>query len=193
MERSVIEGEEWRPVSGRFEGAPYEVSSLGRVWSVPRHVEGSTNNRRAGGRVLATRLAWDGYVVVSLRHKQASKMVMVHKLVSDAFMGVCPRGLQVNHKDGDKQNSEVSNLEFVTPKQNIRHANETGLRKNNGWARGEMSGSKSPRAKLTENDVLAIRNLHSRYRLPYKMLGEMFMVSRDNIHLVVTRKTWTHI
>lgn len=52
----------------------------------------------------------------------------VHRIVAKIFIGDNPGGLQVNHKDGNKLNNKVSNLEYVSCRDNINHAIRTGLR-----------------------------------------------------------------
>lgn len=47
---------------------------------------------------------------------------MIHKLVAEAFLGNKPPKHEINHKDGNKSNNHASNLEYVTHKENIRHA-----------------------------------------------------------------------
>lgn len=189
MERSVIEGEEWRPVGGRIQGAPYEVSSLGRFWSVPRVISTAKGPRAIGGMVMKTKLAHDGYVLAGFKIASSQKWIMAHKVVTENFLGLCPSGMQVNHKDGDKRNNCLDNLEYVTPKENIRHANAMGLRSNNGW----VPGNAHSRAKLTENDIRAIRSIRSRFGISFSKLGKMFMVHSSNINQIVKRITWSHI
>jgi len=53
---------------------------------------------------------------------------LVHRIVWETFVGEIPEGLQINHKDGNKLNNHLSNLEVVTPKENMRHAVRTGLK-----------------------------------------------------------------
>ncbi len=64
-------------------------------------------------------------VVLSLHGKR--KYVKIHQIVADQFLGGCPDGLVINHKDGNKHNNNVSNLEFVTNLENIQHAWKNGL------------------------------------------------------------------
>lgn len=63
-----------------------------------------------------------GYPVVRINHRN----LYVHKAVMLTFIGLA-NGLHVNHKDGVKINNNLDNLEYVTPKENIRHAFRTGL------------------------------------------------------------------
>ncbi|QIW91573.1 HNH homing endonuclease [Acinetobacter phage vB_AbaM_D22] len=68
------------------------------------------------------------FVRIHKRGTKEAKQFYVHRLVAEMFIG-CVDGLQVNHIDGDKSNNCVSNLEIVTPKENIKHSHETGLSK----------------------------------------------------------------
>lgn len=125
---------DWRAVKG-YEGY-YEVSSTGAVRSLDRTVPDSKNGmRRVGGRVMKqsenkdkTR-GGDGYYVVNLRKFHISRVVQVHRLVAEAFL---PNELNmptVNHKDGNKHNNNVENLEWATYSANNLHALDNGLRK----------------------------------------------------------------
>jgi hypothetical protein len=99
-----LPGEEWRCVV-EWEGE-YEVSSIGRV----RHVHKRQRPLRFGK-------SNSGYFGVTLSRQR----VHVHQLVARAFIGECPKGHQVNHIDGDKLNNLASNLEYLTPQENVRH------------------------------------------------------------------------
>lgn len=59
----------------------------------------------------------------------------IHRLVAAAFIGPCPDGLEVNHKDGDKKNNRVENLEYMTHRDNIIHARDV-LGKRLGFPKG---------------------------------------------------------
>ena len=67
-----------------------------------------------------------GYLQVYLYNQGEKKYALVSRLVAEAFIGSLT-GLQVNHKDGNKLNNTVSNLEIVTASENIVHALHTGL------------------------------------------------------------------
>lgn len=95
----------------------YEVSSNGRV-----------RNRKTG-RIMKTPINDKGYPTVMLRKNKFYVNKRVHRLVADNFYDGDHEGLDVNHRDGNKTNNHVSNLEFCTRKENIRHAFDTGLKK----------------------------------------------------------------
>lgn len=90
--------------------------------------EGAVTGGR--GQPLVQRLSPDGYPEVTAgRHGRGR--VKVHNLVAMAFLGGRPEGFQVNHIDGNKENNKASNLEYVSQKENLRHAFVTGLRDGN--------------------------------------------------------------
>jgi hypothetical protein len=107
----------------------YQVSNFGRVKSLDRLVEcegGRFENRKG----CEMKLYLDdrkgaGYVYVSL--KSFKKRVSVHKLVAEAFLPNLQNLPLVNHKDGNKKNNCVNNLEWCSVSQNIRHAHSLGL------------------------------------------------------------------
>lgn len=100
----------WRQVLGF---PHYEVSDDGQV-------------RRVGSSMpLRPRKHGGGYQMVALSEDGVTTYHTIHRLVASAFIGIST--LEVNHKDGDKQNNAVSNLEWVTRSQNQRHAIDNGL------------------------------------------------------------------
>ena len=118
---------EWRPVVG-YEGF-YEVSSIGEVRSVERVVR---NGSRSGWRtvrahVLKPETSNAGYLRVVVSRDSILKHLSVHRIVADAFCAkTC--GSQVNHVDGVKTHNAARNLEWVSAKENVRHAASLGLR-----------------------------------------------------------------
>src|SRR5262245_26270880 len=108
-----MEDNDWAPVPG-FPG--YRVSRLGAVKSLKR-----------GGRTLAQFQGKDGYWSLNLYKNGHPTHFLIHRLVALCWIGEIPPEMQVNHKDGNKSNNAVSNLEIVTGAQNRWHALVTGL------------------------------------------------------------------
>lgn len=100
--------EEWRPVLG-FEGS-YEVSSLGRVASLPKP-------NRPGRRIRATRVS-DGYADLKLWARGVSVHRKVSTMVAEAFHGPRPAGMLVRHLDGNRLNDRPTNLKWGTYSEN---------------------------------------------------------------------------
>lgn len=96
--------EEWRDIRG-YEGL-YQVSNLGRIKSIPRE--------RTKGGILKPLKDRTGYLSVNLYKNGKIKRCKIHRLVANNF-------LEVNHKDGNKLNNNLSNLEYVTKSRNILH------------------------------------------------------------------------
>lgn len=103
----------WRDIEG-YEGS-YQVSNLGRVRAVDRVVYGKLsykNGRFVKGRVLKLRKNKEGYVKVNLNKDGVKSTYDVHKLVADAFMSNPNNFPQINHRDENKANNQVFNLEY---------------------------------------------------------------------------------
>lgn len=113
-------GEEWRPVVG-WEGS-YVVSSEGRIASVDREVAGPNGcKRRVRGRILKQKLnPVTGYKFIALSDYPRLKNPTVHRVVSDAFLGALPSGMDVCHNDGDRMNNRVVNLRIDTRAGNMQ-------------------------------------------------------------------------
>lgn len=166
--------EQWRPVVG-YEGF-YEVSNLGRV----RRVGRATGARLL--RVLKMHPLIHGYLGCHLSKANRTKTAKLHQLVAMAFLGECPRGCEVNHKDGDKTNCCHNNLEYVSHQYNQAHAVKLGLYRH---------GEQLPQAKLAEQDVREIRRL--RGVESQRHLAGRFGVSQHLIKEIQLRRVWKHI
>ena len=115
--------EQWKPVKG-FEGK-YIVSNLGNVMSIPRTYTNKLGREyTVDGFTLVKHDDTNGYDKVWLGD---SVMKSVHRIVAEVFVPNPYGYSEVNHKDGNKKNNCVENLEWVTHQGNIVHAVETGL------------------------------------------------------------------
>jgi NUMOD4 motif/HNH endonuclease len=102
----------------------YQVSSSGNVRSKDRVIPtkcrwGKDTVKHLKGRELKPCNAGAGYL--SVRFNFGGKNYYIHRLVAEHFING-DRSLDINHKDGDKKNNSVDNLEFVTKSQNMLHS-----------------------------------------------------------------------
>lgn len=112
----------WHPCAG-FE-THYEVSNLGNVRSIERYANNGHNNglRKLPSRVLKPALGKSGYLLVTFSVDNTQSSQNVHRLVARAFISNESNKPQVNHKDGNKQNNCLDNLEWATASENTLHA-----------------------------------------------------------------------
>lgn len=176
--------EHWRPVVGweKF----YRVSDRGRVKSLTRIEQianrwGGFTTRVRRGRILK-RKNIDGYFGVCLADG-AHKYKYVHQLVAEAFIGPCPDGMQVNHKNGRKAECGVKNLEYKTPLDNTRHAHALGLIR-------PQAGEGNYAAKLTNAQAAEIRRRYIPWLVTQQFLANEYGVSSSTIGLIIANKTF---
>lgn len=99
----------------------YLVSSYGKVKSLDRMVNHYNGRKQIKkGKLFKTRFDKDGYPIVLIKLNGKPKLIRVHQLVAMAFLNHTPCGnnLVVNHKDFNKQNNHISNLEIITNREN---------------------------------------------------------------------------
>lgn len=179
-----MEEEIWKAIDG-YPG--YEVSSLGRVKSLVKAyrreeiiLKGSPNTT--------------GYILVQLYPEpRKRKSLLVHRLVMLTFQpNPMMDELEVNHKDLDTTNNKMSNLEWVTQKENKDHYLASDKFKN--VALNVPFGEKHHLSKLTDESVLEIRRLwDSREVVNKSILGRMFDVKEGAIRLILSNQTWKHL
>ncbi len=167
---------EWRDVIGyeRF----YRISEFGETMRV-----GSKMGAKVG-RILSTHFTKNGYKLVDLYGEGgARKKFLVHRLVAAAWIGPRPDGLDVNHKDGNKENNHYGNLEYMTRSDNMLHASRNGLV---NYATGENA----PTAVMTWGRVREMRRLYVPGKVGYKRLAKQFGISIGAAHCIVKGRTW---
>ena len=104
--------ETWKEIAG-YEGL-YEVSDLGRVKSLG-------NNKSRKEKILKPQKECSGYLQIGLYKDGHGKMLKIHRLVAEAFIPNTQGFNTVNHKDEDKTNNTVSNLEWMSLKDNLNY------------------------------------------------------------------------
>jgi hypothetical protein len=124
-----------------------------------------------------------GYPRVALYRNRKPHTFTVHTLVAKAFLGPA-RGRQVNHKDGNKLNNRVRNLEWVSAKANVRHRfNVLG----HVGPRGERQGHH----KLTAVDVQNIKDVHAS-GATQAALAAAYKVNPSTISRITSGKRWNY-
>lgn len=125
------------------------------------------------------------YITVTISKNGKMKTHYVHRLVAIAFLPNPKNYPEINHKDGNKHNNNVSNLEWCTSSINKQHAYDTGLKV-------APSGERQGLHKLTWKDVEKIRNYYVRGSKENgsAALAKRFNVAPETILQVVNYKTW---
>lgn len=170
-----------RPIPG-FDGR-YEMDEQGTVYAMFPFRDWPI------GRTIKNRVHPQGYVTTGLSQNGRSVNRTVHRLLMLTFRPIeNSRHFDVNHIDGNKQNNDLSNLEWLTHKANIQHAHKVL----DAWAANGPRGENTITAKLTESDVRQIREL-SKAGKSQRDIGRQFGVTGPNISHIVRRKSWAHI
>jgi HNH endonuclease/NUMOD4 motif len=178
--------ERWLPVVG-YEGV-YDVSDAGRIRRVGRAARNGNGHGGGAriGRILKPQKHRGGYRAIQLWKDGKLRNFLIHILVAQAFIGPVPEGKEVNHDDGDKPNCAVSNLEYLTRADNMKHAYRTGLR----VAKPIIVGETHHNAKLTMEKAREIRRRYKPRVCSLKMLAREFDLDHKTIHSVISHKTW---
>lgn len=171
----------WKPVPN-YE-SQYEVSDegkfrrissrSGRVFDVPKPKDGFSKRR--------------GYLGVEVCSGGKKSTLSAHRVVWEAFNGPIPPGMQINHKNGIKDDNRLSNLEVVTPSQNTRHA-FTHLGREPVRTNGRK-GSLNHKARLKETDIPTILELR-KSGLSQQAIADRFGVCQTTIGRVLLKKSW---
>lgn len=171
----------WKPIPG-FEGI-YEISDDGQV------VRTSTHGRKPKPirRPVNAHKKPNGYSAVDIQRDQIRERSYVHRLLWAAFKGEIPSGLEINHRDGNRQNNRLDNLELVTRSENMIHSFEELSPSLN-----RVKGTAHHKAKLTPDDVKDIFRLHAG-GTSQRELGRMFGVSKTAIQYVLDGRNWKHV
>ena len=145
--------EQWKDIPG-YEGY-YQASDNGRIRSMDRIVKARPDREYfQQGRILQTAPVKNGYLKVALSVDSVKKYFKVHQLIAKTFL---PNPNQcINHKDGNKENNHVSNLEWCTHSENLKHSYLICGRVGPWLGKEQKRGKDSPNSKpvicLTTNE-----------------------------------------
>lgn len=159
-----------------------EYESKGLIYKVDEY--GNIFGKRGK---IKQRLTDDGYCIVTIGATDKGRnLQLVHRIVAQLFIenNDCLKK-EINHIDGNKENNYYKNLEWVTHKENMEHASKNKLFNDR---RGSLNG----RTKLTEKDVLKIRDLYLNGTHKSE-LKEKYNITTKSIENIVNYKTWKHI
>lgn len=137
-------------------------------------------------KTLSTHLDKDGYVKVRLVSLDGRHTYSVHRLILEAFNPVeNMQNLQVNHIDGNKENNNLSNLEWCSSSENNSHAYRIGLK--------NQQGDKNNASKLNEEQVKEIISLLLTKSYTYKQIGDLYGVNEDTIGSIKRKTNWKYL
>lgn len=169
--------EVWKDIDG-FESL-YQVSSYGRIRSLPRY--------KTRGRVLKQCISKKGYLRTSIMGKPNTAYLIMHRVVAKAFIPNPNNLPEVNHKDGNKQNNHVDNLEWCTHEYNVKHSVENKLADYS-----KIAGSKNSQSKLNEIEVVKIRQMHKDGK-NFTEIAKQYNVTANLIGMVCRMQNWKHV
>lgn len=153
----------------------YGITRDGRVWA--------TKRRTTIARWRKTSTNRFGYSMIGLTKDGVTSTHSIARLVARTYIPNPENKPQVNHIDGNKKNNTVENLEWCTVSENQTHARTIGLHKN------QAKGSRHGNAKLTEEDVAAIRKYRAEGYKIY-VIAEMFGVKAVTVSKILSGQEW---
>lgn len=124
------------------------------------------------------------YVGVSLHKDNKYYLVQVHKLVLETYVGLCPKGQQCRHLDGNPKNNNLSNLRWGTPREN-----QLDRKRHGTDCKGESHGKTS----LMEEDIRIIFHAYHDGIASQRELAKKFNVCQSTVKNITKKRTWSHI
>jgi hypothetical protein len=124
-----------------------------------------------------------GYMTVGLYLNKKCKVVPVHRIVAQTFLPNPYNLKTVNHKDFNKTNNDVSNLEWMTHQENSLHSTNRGI----------ISGENNGNSKLTKEQVIQIRGKYKFRKYTYGDLAKEYGILKTYVGRIINRKVWNHI
>ena len=170
-----LNGELWKSTGGNMYESDYQISTFGRVKSIKDGRE----------RILKPSVDKDGYLQIALSKNGNVKKFKIHRLVAPAFIPNPDGKSQINHRDGNKMNNHVDNLEWNTDRENNLHAIKTGLRKY----------QKNSNRTLTNEQVTWCRKVYIPFDSEFgsTALANKFGISQPCMNSILHSKTYKDV
>jgi len=153
----------------------YWIYKDGRVWSDPKPPQ------NPHGKFLRQPLNKDGYVEYCLHFQRERYYRYAHRLVLEAFVYSRPEGMECRHLDGGRRNNHVSNLCWGTSSENHADKVKHGT---------DSAGERNLNSKLTEQDVMEIRDLLAGGPYFQWEIAEMYGITQGQVSHIRIGKTW---
>ena len=177
MDNYTLDGEIWKDVQ-EFKGI-LQVSNKGRVRTLDRVCKAKNGGTQISkGMLRKATKDKQGYLKVVLTVNGSIYARRVHRLVATEFISNPMNKPEVNHIDGVKDNNEVNNLEWVTAKENVRHAHANNLIK--PFKRRKLKGHDNPSSRFTESQIEEVKRMRFNGSV-YREIAEKFDVSIPTI------------
>lgn len=176
----------WKDIKG-YEGM-YQISNDGIVKGLPRQVmrKDGIKGPKLNERQLKGSINSAGYLTVTLSYNGKAESKFIHRIVAETFIENRNNLEQVNHKDRNKLNNKVANLEWMTARDNSLHGNEleSDKERNRGVA--------NPNSKLKTNDVFEIREMREK-GMKIQEIADEYDVHNSVISNICNGKSWRHV
>lgn len=174
------ENEQWKEIQG-FENE-YLISNYGRIKSKTRVYHCGTNHsvqKTIEEHILHVFFRKDKYVGVTLKKNGKSFSREIHRLVAEAFIPNQEKKEQINHKDGDKHNNKVDNLEWITRSENALHSYF-------------KLGNIKYKRNFSEQEIKEIKGLYLQGQSK-NQLAKQYFCSRTTIKRIIENKSYQHV
>lgn len=149
----LIVEEEWKDIPD-FKGV-YQISNYGRIKSLTRKTPNGVGMKTVNERIRSTHFSESlGYIVVTLKNTSLGRhsRYLIHRLVAQMFIYNPENKREVNHKDRNRQNAFIKNLEWTTSSENQKHSYVDSGRV--GHWKGKASPSSKPVIAIKETCIL---------------------------------------
>jgi len=166
----------------------YQVSNKGRVKSLNKLVTDISGRVFEYKEKFLSTKSWiknkrPYYSSVTLFKNKQKKNFGVHRLVAEAFIPNPSGKLEVNHKDQNRDNNSIDNLEWVTRKENLKHIKYLG-----------QKGSSNGNSKLTENDIKNICKLINNKYSNSDIKKELnLLINNTTLQDIRYKRKWKHL